>query len=127
MHTAVSVLLLKRSDDENFWQSVSGTLEWGESAMHAARRELTEETGIAQVAIRSTGISRSFEIVGLWRDRYHASVTRNREHLFYCKLEQESPVRLNPAEHAEYRWLDFRTARKQASSWTNRLAIESLS
>jgi len=41
------VLLLRRRQPADFWQSVTGSLEWGESTAQAARRELAEETGFA--------------------------------------------------------------------------------
>ena len=41
-------LLLERRRPPGFWQSVTGSLEWGETADAAARRELIEETGITQ-------------------------------------------------------------------------------
>jgi len=39
-------LLLKRKDRENFWQSVTGSIEENESPYEAAKREVEEETGI---------------------------------------------------------------------------------
>ncbi len=41
-------LLLERRRPPGFWQSVTGSLEWGEAADVAARREVIEETGIRQ-------------------------------------------------------------------------------
>ena len=40
------VLLLERADREGFWQSVTGSLEDGETPVQAALREVAEETGI---------------------------------------------------------------------------------
>ena len=40
------MLLLERTRPRGFWQSVTGSLEWGEGAMAAARREVFEETGL---------------------------------------------------------------------------------
>ena len=41
---AGQVLLLRRIRPRGFWQSVTGSLRWGESRQRAARRELFEET-----------------------------------------------------------------------------------
>ena len=40
------VLVLQRDDDAEFWQSVTGTIELGESPIQTAYREVAEETGI---------------------------------------------------------------------------------
>ena len=41
------VLLLRRADHPEFWQSVTGSMEWGdEQPAETAVRELREETGI---------------------------------------------------------------------------------
>ncbi len=45
VHTADQVLLLERVRPAGFWQSVTGSLEAGETASQAAIRELGEETG----------------------------------------------------------------------------------
>ncbi len=56
-------LLLKRSDIEDFWQSVTGCLHGGESAAHAAVRELPEETGIVGPNMRDWCHSVTFRIL----------------------------------------------------------------
>ena len=40
------VLMLQRRDDPAFWQSVTGSLEAGETALQAAAREVKEEVAI---------------------------------------------------------------------------------
>ena len=40
------VLMMQRVFPKEFWQSVTGSLEWGENAEQAAKRELKEETGL---------------------------------------------------------------------------------
>lgn len=126
VHTDSHVLLIKRADHESFWQSVTGSLEWGENPYQAGLRELAEETGINADALRSTGISRTYEILSQWRHRYAPDIARNREHLFYCKLSEQRPVTLHPDEHSEYCWLPIDEAIDKAWSWTNKLAIMSL-
>ena len=40
-----------------------------------------------------------------WRARYAPKVRFNREYWFALVLETRRLIRLNPAEHLEYRWL----------------------
>lgn len=123
---AGEVLLLRRREPSDFWQSVTGSLEWGETAAAAARRELAEETGLPGSGLAAAGRTRSFPILPAWRRRYAPEVGENTEHTFVLRLPQREPVRLNPAEHREYAWLPFTEAAARVSSWTNREAIEEL-
>jgi len=122
------VLLLRRTDHPGFWQSVTGSLEWGEShPIDAAVRELAEETGLTDVSrLRETGIRNHYEIFPEWRHRYAPDITHNTEHLFFLKLEAEAVIRLNGSEHSEYCWLTINDALACAGSRTNRDAIELL-
>ena len=126
VHTATKALLIKRTDHANFWQSVTGSLEWGEQAYSAATRELGEETNIHRSELRQTGIVRSYEILTQWQSRYAPDIERNKEHLFYCSLDDQPEIRLNPDEHSEYQWLDFDSAADKVFSWSNKIAIMAL-
>jgi dATP pyrophosphohydrolase len=121
---AGDVLMLRRTHPEDFWQSVTGSLEWGESALQAARRELYEETGIqAGGALVDLACQETFPILPAWRARYGPNVRRNTEHWFALMLPFRRHPKLHPKEHAEYRWVPYTQAQRLASSWTNRKAI----
>ncbi|ART78887.1 dihydroneopterin triphosphate diphosphatase [Oceanisphaera avium] len=127
IHTDSHVLLLQRLDNPDFWQSVTGSLEVGETRWQAAVRELVEETGL-QVGIdgelSETGRRVRFEIYPRWRHRYRPGVTHNWEYEFYFRLPHQQAVTLS--EHQAQCWQPLAQAREQASSWTNKLAIERL-
>ena len=53
-------LLLERVDPSSFWQSVTGTLLWGESPAAAAAREVTEEPGLTPINLIDSGIRKRF-------------------------------------------------------------------
>jgi dATP pyrophosphohydrolase len=124
---AGQVLMLRRRDPPGFWQSVTGSLGWEETAADAARRELLEETGIENgEGLRELGIVNRFPIIEPWRRRYAPEVKENTEYVFSLALTAVSAVKLSPAEHAEYGWFDWRAAAEMATSWTNREAILAL-
>jgi len=121
-------LLLQRREPAQFWQSVTGSLNWDErNPAHAARRELREETGIeAGPDLRDWGRTHRFPILPAWRARYAPGVTCNVEHVFSLLLPAPVPVVLNPDEHVAWRWLPAAAAAALASSETNRAVILAL-
>lgn len=127
VHTpALECLLLERAEPRGFWQSVTGSLRWGETAAQCAARELAEETGLAPDNLRDAHVSRTFAILPAWRARYAPDVAANTEHLWYAEVPAACPVRLAPNEHVAYVWLPVDAAIEKVTSWTNREALERL-
>lgn len=121
------VLMLERTRPAGYWQSVTGSLEWGEDAWTAAVREVREETGLnVAAALRETGLCHRFAILPAWRARYAPDVDTNLEHVFSACLDVPVDVRLDRREHANALWLPRARAIELASSATNRAAIETL-
>ncbi|MFU8822022.1 MAG: dihydroneopterin triphosphate diphosphatase [Gammaproteobacteria bacterium] len=118
------VLLLERRQPPGWWQSVTGSLEPGETPWDAAVRELHEETGLGADGLVDLGISQTFTIAPAWRHRFAPGVTENLEHAFALGLDAPVDVRMDPAEHVRFAWLPWAEALERATSHTNRAAIE---
>lgn len=127
IHTpALEVLLIRRADHAEFWQSVTGSVDETDTDLrHTAAREVQEETGLAvePSVLLDWGITNVYEIYPAWRHRYAPGVTRNTEHLFSLCLPQPVPVRLSPLEHTAWQWLDWRAAADSCYSPSNAEAI----
>jgi len=120
-------LLLRRVRPAGFWQSVTGSLERGESPRLAAAREVREETGLhvggGLIDLRHSVL---FPIIPAWRSRYAPNVRFNREYWFALILNNRRIIQLNAREHLEHRWLSMSAAAELTGSWSNRQAIYSV-
>ena len=105
-------LLLRRvAGHGGFWQSVTGSLEAGETHAQAAVREVYEETGIARGEddLIALNVINVFEIAPEWRRKYAPGVTTNEEVCFALKVDK-CEVRIDPCEHDQYVWVNDETA-----------------
>jgi len=129
IHTKdLQVLIMERADKTGYWQSVTGSLEQGETPIQAAIREVQEETGLdaTQYDLQDWQASNIYEIYPHWRHRYAPDVTHNTEHLFGLELPSPLSIKLAPDEHLRYEWVDWREAAKRVFSWTNVDALSKL-
>ena len=129
IHTPdLRVLLLERADGPGLWQSVTGSLDPGETPAQAAVRELREETGLDAARFRLTDWQLQYEceIFERWRHRYAPGVTHNTEHVFSLSVPDVVPVALAPREHLSFVWLPWREAADKCFSWSNAAAIRRL-
>lgn len=125
--SALDVLLIKRVDAPDFWQSVTGAKDMpAETFGQTAVREVFEETGIdcaptAPLAncLHDWQLENVYDIYPRWRHRYAPAVTRNTEHLFGLQVPAGILVQLNPREHTAFQWLPYRQAADTCFSPSN--------
>lgn len=132
IHTpALDVLLIRRADAGEHWQSVTGSKDTADEPLAlTAAREVGEETGIdcrpgSALAghLRAWGLTNTYGIYPQWLHRYPPGVTRNTEHLFGLRVPAGTPVVLHPREHTAFRWLPHREAADACFSPSNAEAI----
>ncbi len=129
IHTsALEALLIERADRPGFWQSVTGSLDEGETCHETALREVGEETGIdaARYRLEDWRVQNRFEIFRRWGSRFAPGTTHNVERVFGLTLPQRVPVVLDPREHLRYQWLPWEEAARVVFSWTNADALRLL-
>ena len=126
--TDLKILIMERADRPGLWQSVTGSLEVGETPRQAAVREVLEETGLIaeQYDFQDWHLENVYEIYPHWLHRYATGVTHNTEHQFSLTLPEPMPIKLAADEHLKYEWVSLDEAAKRVFSWTNIDAIKRL-
>jgi len=106
-HNQPRYLLLHRSKDDKIypgiWQFISGSIEGNETAVEAALRELSEETGFSPEAFWVV------PHVSVFYDQSYDSM--NLSPLFAAQVKAGSKPRLSP-EHDEHRWFCLAEAKR---------------
>jgi dATP pyrophosphohydrolase len=130
IHTPLlDILLLERADFPDHWQSITGSLEPDETPLHAAQRELLEESGLDAIRdgqLRDAHHQTIYPIYEQWRHRYPPGTTHNTEHLFTFLVPAPCAVTLSPREHRQSLWLPWQEAAEKVFSPSNREAILAL-
>ena len=125
IHTpALDVLLLRRADGGEHWQSVTGSKDSLDEPWEAtAAREVREETGIDVNApgcvLADWYLENVYDIWPQWRHRYAPGVVLNRERVFGLCVPQGTPAVLSPREHVACQWLSWRAAADRCYSSSN--------
>jgi dATP pyrophosphohydrolase len=132
IHTpGLEVLLIRRADATDFWQSVTGSKdEPQENYAQTAVREVLEETGINCApgteladALLDWRLENVYEIYPRWRHRYAPGVTHNTEHVFGLQVPRDIAITLAPREHTRSEWLPWREAADRCFSPSNAEAV----
>jgi len=111
-------LLLKRTDEKGgFWQPVTGRVEENERQIDTLKRELKEETGIADF-IRIIKNVHYYE----WENEK----CRSKEYAFGVEVDPKTKVQLPLDEHKEYRWCSFTKTMKLLKWEGNKIALRKL-
>lgn len=119
------VLVMQRNDDAEFWQSVTGTLEAGETPFATALREVQEETGI-DIQAQSLQLvdcqkQNQYRIRPQWQHKYPPGQTLNTEHCFALQVPTGVPIAMT--EHSALQWLSKQDAASKVWSPSNQQAI----
>ncbi len=115
-HNDYKVLLLKRATPvlQDVWCYIGGSIEEGETAWQAARREIKEETGITEVSLYTS-------------NRFDQFYSPNENYIYIAPIfvgyvSDEQDVFLN-YEHSEYKWLNFSEAAEHVTMPGNEEAL----
>ena len=141
------ILLLQRYDNNNFWQSVTGSLNTLNEKLHiAAQREVFEETGIQILSHTNINIDKfnaqslnfntlcnlnyttSYNIYPEFRHKYPPFTTINQEHWFTLKVDSKynTHIKLSDYEHISFKWVTLEGAKKACFSPSNAIAIQKI-
>ncbi|KWD52927.1 NUDIX pyrophosphatase [Burkholderia ubonensis] len=131
----LDVLVIKRADQPDFWQSVTGSKDaLDEPLAVTAAREVAEETGIVVGTLEVPASALvdwhhqiEYAIYPQYLHRYAPGVTRNTEHWFGLCVPRRVDVTLSPREHVDHAWLPYREAAARCFSPSNAEAILQLS
>jgi len=92
-------LILKMNKETMFldeWYVVTGHVEKAESYPEAARREIKEETGLAVLSIKNSGVVFDYHCKQWDKDAH--------EKVFFVTVKQSAPTLSE--EHTEFLWLN---------------------
>ncbi len=125
----ISYLLLHRNprpdlDLKAFWQGITGGLEENETILQAAKRELSEETGIIAENLIQNEYEATFQIKNEWMKHYPAGSSEIREYTFIYRIDNYIIPTLSN-EHDQYKWANIDEALSLLNYQSNIEAIKS--
>ena len=103
------LMMLRVPSHGLWWQSVTGMMEPSESCEETAHRELKEETGLIG-KLTPLPLKHSFWVDSSIIHFPDPEPRLNSETCFHMEVPRDSPVRLAPDEHSEFKWCGFQEA-----------------
>ncbi len=101
--TAYNKILVGRKKDETKWRFIGGFVDIvDESLVHAATRELYEETNLAPIEDQMEYID-SLQVQD-WRYKHETDVVMT--HIFTCDISHDTPITAGD-DIEEVKWMDF--------------------
>jgi dATP pyrophosphohydrolase len=122
---AFQYALFRRSDyAEHCWQGIAGGVEFGETKIEAAQREMEEEAGIPSgatlVALDAVASVPACHFAA--SDDWGPDIYVVTEHCFGVRLEPEDEIVLS-SEHVEFCWKGYEEASSMLRWDSNRTAL----
>lgn len=112
----IEFLLLHRINPWVGWELPKGTIEEGEEEIEAMRREIEEETHIANVLdIKKIGRFK----YGYPKGNYNGTI----EQVYLVKVNDKE-VRINKKEHNDYRWAGPEDATETLTHYDHKKAVK---
>ena len=110
------ILVIKRTpEDGGFWQTVTGTLEDGESLRSTLEREIEEEVGISKKHIKQIS-----DVV--YKFNWDKNGWCQTDFVFVVLVDTDKVVLSH--EHIDYAWLDPEEAIERVKTQGNKEAIK---
>ena len=118
-------LMLKRIISRgDVWQGVTGAPEGDETIAEGAKRELFEETGYRAFTLIKTNVSYIIPMEDRWKDIYPEETKEIPEYLFIAKINEPGPPQIDPIEHNDWKWCEYKEAGDLLSWENNKSALE---
>lgn len=92
----------------DFWQSITGGKESGESLENTVLREVLEESGISLTNISQSVFQYEYPIKPEWYSKYPKSASTIKEFVFAASINSDPIL---SSEHSEFGWFSFEKAK----------------
>ena len=102
-------LTLKRKLHWKGWEFPKGGIEENEKYFDAVKRELFEETGSIPINVKKFNYKGSYTYKRKFPER---PGFKGQFYFLYAAQIKKDKIKIDPREHAEYKWLSFEDATK---------------